>query len=155
MAEPIVSIGRLLSALYGGYTNLAPFGITQRTHVPLGPNDWATGTTYYCPGYVASIDNEFLKEIWITVYEVPAGTGGTLDITIVPVVGDDREIVVDFDMTALTTLTPVDILASYTGDPEDLILQRGDLVQFVPTTGGTTSGEGVALHIVTICPEEG
>ena len=154
MAEPVVSISRLISALYGGSIPLAPYGYTQRTHVPLGPNDWATGTTYYCPGYVASANNEFLKEIWITVYEVPAGTGGTLDITIVPVTGDDREIVIDFDMTALSSLTPVDILATYTGDPRDLILQRGDLIECVPTTGGTTSGEGVALHIVTICPEE-
>lgn len=155
MAEPIVSIGRLLSALYGGYTNLAPFGITQRVHVPLGPNDWDTGTTYYCPAYVASADSEVLKEIWITVYEVPAGTGGTLDITIMPVTGDDREIVIDYDMTALSSLTPVNILASYTGDPADLVLLRGDLVECVPTTGGTTSGEGVMLHIVTICPEVG
>lgn len=153
MAE-LVSIGRLLPVLFGSGRVLEPFGFTHRVHVPLGPNDWDTGTTYYCPAYVASANGEFLKEIWITVYEVPAGTGGTLDITIMPVTGDDREIVVDFDMTALSSLTPVNILASYAGDPADLILQRGDLLECVPTSGGTTSGEGVMLHIVTVCPEE-
>lgn len=155
MAEPVVSIGRLLSALYGGTIPLAPFGLTQRVHVPLGPNNWGTGESYYCPAYVASANNEYLKEIWITVYEVPSGTGGTLDITIMPVTGADREIIIDYDMTALSSLTPVDILATYAGDPRDLILQRGDLLEVVPTSGGTNSGEGVMLNIVTICPEVG
>ena len=122
----------------------------------LGPDLLVDGATYKRAGFIAPVDNVYIKELWVAAAVALAGGTNTLNFDNYDKSAAAAGAILataDYDPTALVALKGVEM--SLTTTLADRIMNEGDVLNSVLVCGTmTTDGEGLVATAVLVVPRQ-